>query len=172
VCLLVGIPFGFVRLADTWGSFDCVASSLRCAATALKMTVVGGSGGVLSSHVSKGARRGAPFVRSSPGRCGTSSFGCGCVCVLRGLNRNHCLGGMAEAMPFSVRGRGCLLHSSWSERTATRFAQEVPGFQVLGPWVLAAKSWGSQEKASASRDHADWQDVPGVCGHQVGHHEI
>jgi hypothetical protein len=40
--ILVGILFGGIWFASTWGSFDCVASSLRGEATALKMTVVGG----------------------------------------------------------------------------------------------------------------------------------
>ena len=46
--ILVGIPLGVIWFASTWGSFDCVASSLREEATPLKMTVVWWTGVVES----------------------------------------------------------------------------------------------------------------------------
>jgi hypothetical protein len=48
----------------------------------------------------------------------------------------------------------------------------VPGFLILGEGVFAAESWGSEQKTSASRNQAHWQDVPGLFGHQVGDHKI
>src|SRR5579863_544591 len=63
-------------------------------------------------------------------------------------------------------------HLLLSEYGVIWFAQEVPGFQVLGPWVLAAESWGREQKASASCDYAYGQDVPDSFEHQVGDYEI
>jgi len=42
----------------------------------------------------------------------------------------------------------------------------------LGEGVLAAESWGSEQEASASRDHAYGEDVPDFFGHEVGDYEI
>src|ERR1700680_4984109 len=48
----------------------------------------------------------------------------------------------------------------------------MPRFLAARQRVFAAESGGSEQKASASRNHAYWQDVPGLGGHQVGHHKI
>jgi hypothetical protein len=51
--ILVGIPFGVIWFASAWGSFDCVASSLREEATALKMTVCWWSGSLWLPRLEK-----------------------------------------------------------------------------------------------------------------------
>src|SRR5579863_7176744 len=80
-------PSALFWFATTWGSFDCVASSLREEATALKMTVAWWT--VVVEFLAPTSRKardvGHPlFVR--PREMRNSSFRC--ACALRGLNRN------------------------------------------------------------------------------------
>ena len=93
-------PARVIRFTMHRDSLDCVASSLREEATALKMTVgwwVGGRGEFIAPTSRKRETWGTLCLVTRR-ECGVSSFGW--ACALRVPDRDMSCGGMAEAMPF------------------------------------------------------------------------
>jgi hypothetical protein len=67
-----------------------------------------------------------------------------------------------------------LFSSQWalSESQAVGFAQQVPGFAVVGVWVSAGVAFGAECHAGAYRDFPHWDNVPGFFQNDIDDYEI